>query len=469
MNLHPKQAEAVELCLDRSKRIVAITGPAGSGKTTTIRTVVDKLAYEGLVMSLCAPTGKAARRITQATGYEAVTIHKLLEYPRPSEHDPITGKPLDPGSPKRHQHNPLHADVVIADEYAMVNHELNRNLIDALKSGARLIVVGDVYQLPPIESYQLANQPLSPFELHLSRPSNCVALDHIFRQAEDGGILLAANQIKSGKLPPKSEDFQYAFTENHPAYIMKYIENAMDAGVDFSQLANQIITPEKHSWIGTNVLNTKLQMFYNQEGLIDSGTELPRYQWDKHPVTVARGDKVVCTENTYDMRNYYERYEQFNESGFGVASTFIETPPHQVMLNGEVGRVEDIFGDGSLYIDFGDRVVHVPSFYEEYNFYTNSFYPRDPRRAVDLAYALTTHKCQGSEFDRVLYCITGSRAYVLNRRNFYTAVTRAKHHVMTVCDNKALQYSLLRYVPPKKTGREEKKDEQHQHKRKSRS
>ena len=450
INLHPLQLEAVNLCLDKSKRIVAVTGPAGSGKTTIIKTVVEKLADEGLIIGVCAPTGKAARRITQATGIEAVTMHRLLEYPMPGERDPDTGKPLNPGQPKRDTYHPLWHDVIIADEYAMVNYELDRNLIDALKRGARLLVFGDVYQLPPIEKQQAQMEAPAPFERHLDRNGAVIKLEHVFRQAEDGGILLAANNIRHGRIPAKADDFQYVFTDNQPAYLLKYLDNALDAGVMFNTLSSQIITPEKKSWIGTGPLNLKLQAFYNSDELNTDSLLLPRHSWDKGgDINIAKGDKLVCTENTYDMRDYHDRYVEFGDRDLGIQSTFIPCPPHKFMLNGEIGLVEEIFPDGSIYLNVGDRTVHIPASFSEYNHYKDNFYPKDPRRSLDLAYALTTHKCQGSEFERVIYMMSHTKPFMLNRRNFYTAVTRAKEHVMIVGDQKALQYSLRPYIPPK--------------------
>ena len=447
MQLHPLQQQAVDLCLDTTKRIVAVTGPAGSGKTTIIKQVVAALADQGKVIGVCAPTGKAARRITQATGVDAVTIHRLLEYPKPGDRDPDTGKVLNPGQPKRCTYYPLHHDVIIADEYAMVNYELDRNLIDALKRGARLLVFGDVFQLPPIESSQALAQEKSPFEKHLARENAKVTLEHVFRQAEDGGILGAANNIRLGRMPAKHDDFQYAFTNDQPAYLLKYLSNCMDAGVDFSTLDNQIICAEEKSWVGTGPLNAKLQYFFrgNQEDTL----QLPRHSWDKNTVVIGVGDKVVCTENTYDMRDYHARYEEFNDRDTGIESTFIPAPAHQMMLNGEVGIVEEIFADGSIYTNVGDRVVHMPAQFNEYDYYKDNFFPKDPRRSLDLAYALTTHKSQGSEFGRVIYIVSGSKPFMLNRRNFYTAVTRAKSHVMVICDQSSLQYSLRPFVPPK--------------------
>ena len=449
MQLHPKQIEAINLCLDKSKRIVAVTGAAGTGKTTIIKEVVKRLADEGLIIHVSAPTGKAARRITQATGVTALTIHKMLEYPKPGERDPETGKVLNSGVPKRGIYYPLATDVVLVDEYAMVTHELDRNIIDALKRGARLLVFGDVYQLPPIENHALAEQA-SPFEKHLDRKDCVVYLEHVFRQAEDGGILVSANSIRKGLMPPRSDDFQYAFTDDQPRYLLKYMENALEAGVDFSKVNNQIITPEKKSWIGTGPLNIKLQDFFNSTAVMTDGLELPRHSWEKDMrVVLAPGDKVVCTENTYDMRDYHDRYQQFGERELGIESTFIPVPDHKWMLNGETGIVEEIHADGTIYIDFGDRTVHVPISFTEYNYHKDNFFPKDPRRSLDLAYALTTHKCQGSEFDRIVYVTTQTKPFMLNRRNAYTAVTRAKSHVLWVCDNKSMNYSLRQYVAPK--------------------
>lgn len=450
MQLHPIQAEAVELCLDETKRIVAVTGPAGSGKTTIIKQVVQRLADQSKIIGVCAPTGKAARRITQATGLDAVTIHRLLEYPMPGERDPETGKPLNPGQPKRDSNHPLWHDVIIADEYAMVNYELDRNLIDALKRGARLLVFGDVYQLPPIEQNQSQLEKPAPFERHLERRDAVIKLEHVFRQAEDAGILVAANSIRLGRLPAKADDFQYVFTDNQPQYLLKYLENCREHGYDFNTLDRQIITPEKKSWIGTGPLNLKLQDFYNSENLHEDSMFLPRHSWDKGgDLNIAKGDKLVCTENTYDMRDYHERYEDFGDRDLGVQSTFIPTPPHKMMLNGEIGIVEELFPDGSIYLNVGDRTVHIPASFSEYNHYKDSFYPKDPRRSLDLAYALTTHKCQGSEFERVIYMMSHTKPYMLNRRNFYTAVTRARDHVLVIGDQKALNYSLRPYIPPK--------------------
>lgn len=438
MQLDELQEAAVHLCLDRSKRMVAITGAAGTGKTTIIRAVTEALKTQGFSFAVCAPTGKAARRITQATGCEAITIHRLLEYPKPGERDPETGIPRNPGLPKRGYDCPLEQSVVIADEYAMVNQELDRNLVDAMGRGARLLVFGDVNQLPPIEKNKGITE--TPFQRHLQRAS--ITLEHVYRQAEGSDILSSANLIRQGRQPRKSEDFHYAMTDNPVGGLQRYVLQCKDNGIDFSQITSQIITPTRKSWVGTDALNAKLRDLLNTDGIGDYSLELPRNTWDNNKVCVSVGDKVVCTENSYDMRDFTERWDTQDEKKWGNPDFYIECPPNMCMLNGETGIITQIHGDGSLDVQMDDRTVYVPSTYAEWSFRTNTMFPVDPRKRIELAYALTTHKCQGSEFERVIYVVNKSSGFMLNRNNFYTAVTRAKDKVVVFCDDLGMKRSL---------------------------
>lgn len=431
------QDAAVQLCLDGSQRVVAITGAAGTGKTTIIKQVCDALEARSIHFAVCAPTGKAARRITQATGREAVTIHRLLEYPHPGERDPDTGKPLAPGIPKRGYDRPLEERVVIADEYAMVNQELDRNLVDALGRGARLLVFGDINQLPPIEKNKSLGE--TPFERHLKRAS--VVLETVYRQAEGSDVLLNANLIRQGRIPRKSPDFHYALTETPVAQLVSYVAKCFEAGINFGTLDNQIIVPTRKSWVGTVALNTRLRDVLNQDGMAEYSLELPRNNWDKERTLVSVGDKVVCTENTYDMRDYNDRWDS-DEDGWGNPKNLIPCPSTMQMLNGETGIIKEIQGDGSLLIEMDDRTVYVPHTFAEWSFKSSTMFPVDPRKRIELAYALTTHKCQGSEFDRVIYVVNKSCGWMLNRNNFYTAVTRARSKVIVLTDEAALRYSL---------------------------
>jgi len=414
-----------------------VTGQAGTGKTTLIKWIAERVTRDGYAVAICAPTGKAARRIFEATGMRAVTIHKLLEYGRPRERDPNTGETLDPTLPRRDKWHRLDEDVILCDEYSMVNHELNRNLLDAMKRGSRLVMFGDMSQLTPIEQYPLQT-PDSPFLQHLNAPGRMFQLDQVFRQSEGSDVLVAATSIRKGIIPKKGEKFRILMTEEP---VKKLRATIAELGIDFASLDNQIITPVKNRWIGTRPLNTMLRNIYNPEGR--NAAQLMRYEWDEKSKTIVSvGDKVICTENTYDLRSYSDRFEELDEEGRGIAHTFIPTPDTKWMLNGEIGTVIEVHPDTALEIDFGDRVVEIPYEYEEWSERNKRYFNQYPQRAVDLAYAITTHKAQGSEFDNVLYIMSKTISFMLSRENFYTGVTRARHSVNVITDSNALMISL---------------------------
>jgi ATP-dependent exoDNAse (exonuclease V) alpha subunit len=171
-------------------------------------------------------------------------------------------------------------------------------------------------------------------------------------------------------------------------------------------------------------------------------TELPRNKWEaKNKCFVAVGDKVVCNSNSYDLRDYEQRFGEYYE-GIGVLSSFIPAPETKQMLNGEVGRVVAIDEYGVLEIDFGDRVVELPPRISEYNSRKRYHFTYDPRKVIDLAYALTTHKCQGSQYDHVAYIMASCAFFNLSRPNFYTGITRAAKHATILCDQRSLATSL---------------------------
>lgn len=431
------QAEAIKLCLDRSKRIVSVTGAAGTGKTSIIKAVFKELQDAGVTVALAAPTGKAAKRIREATGIQAQTVHKLLEYSRPGERDEKTGKPMTDTVPKRDHTNPLWQMVVIVDEYTMINHELNRNIIDALQRGAVLRCFGDINQLPPIEPHALQTTTQTPFEEHLSRKDAVVTLDKVFRQGEDSGVLTAATAIRAGRMPARSADFRMVMTDQPVRKLEEFVMDQQDAGIDYSKVENQIITPTKKRWIGTYELNTVLKNIFNPRPLDEM--QMPRHKWESDIVMrVGVGDKVVCTENTYDMRDYGTRYAMWEDDGSPVSHSFIPTPDNKVMLNGETGVVVAVYPDGAMEIDFGDRLVEVPASYEEYWAAKGIIIQREPGVAIDLAYALTTHKAQGSEYDHVVYVMNKSIFFMLSRENLYTGVTRAKKTATLIADQSSI-------------------------------
>jgi exodeoxyribonuclease V alpha subunit len=436
VHLSTQQNMCVGFCIDPKRTLAAVTGQAGTGKTTLIKYIATTLSEQGLGVAICAPTGKAARRIMEATGLPALTVHKLLEYGRPRDRDPDTGEG-DPTLPKRDKFNPLDERVVLCDEYSMINHELNRNLIDAIPRGGRLIMFGDASQLSPIEQYPLVT-PDSPFNMHLMTPDRAFTLEQVFRQESGSDVLVAATAIRQGRIPRKGENFKIIMTEEP---VKKLRALLTELPYDFRLMENQIITPVKNKWIGTRALNSMLRNIYNPEG--KHATQLMRYSWDdKVKVVIAIGDKVVCTENTYDLRNYSDRFEKFDDDGRAVLGSFIPVPDTKWMLNGETGIVIDIHPDTTIEVDFGDRVVEIPYEYEEWSERNKRHFMQYPQRAIDLAYALTTHKSQGSEYENVIYMISKTVSFMLSRENIYTAVTRARHSAHVICDANALMISL---------------------------
>lgn len=418
--LDATQQNAVKLCCDKARRIVSVTGAAGTGKTTIMRMVAKHLTDAGYNVAACAPTGKAARRVKEATGIEAKTIHALLEYPHPGERNPKTGEALRQGFPQRDRHHPLEADVVLADEYAMVNHEVHGNLIDALKPGAVLRCFGDVNQLPPIEQIE-ALKDQSPFQKLLKQfPS--VVLDTIHRQGEGSGIVAAGLDILRGRGPKRADDFKIIITEDPVNKLIDAVMEAKDAGHNFRSIECQILSPTKKSWVGTVKLNATLQQLLNEDMI--KAVKVPRHSWAEDKDTrIAVGDKVIWTQNNYELD----------------------------IMNGEFGIVTEITDLEEIVIDFGERVKSIPPMLAVTKKDGTLTYI-DPRKDLDLAYVTTVHKAQGSEFKRVIYVLNKSSIFMQNSSNYYTAITRARNHVTLICDQKSFFGSLQKPKNFKKKG-----------------
>lgn len=427
ITLDEKQLEAVTRCckIEPTNRIVAVTGQAGTGKTTIMKQVYETLTNAGYAVMLCAPTGKAAKRIKEATGIEAVTIHRLLAYPHPGEVDEKTGKAKKLTVPQRDINYPLtmepknenhyRADVVLADEYAMVNNEVHRNLLDALAGGGFIRVFGDHNQLPPIETNKkLAAMP-SPFE-RLLKKFDGIVLNKIHRQDEGSGIVTNGSRILKKQMPAKADDFSFRITDKPVAALEEYIHEARERGVDFSQPEYQIITPGNKGWTGTHKLNAKLQLLFRPES--DQWIELERHEWDKKEcgafIRIRPGDKVIWTKNNYMLN----------------------------IFNGETGIVLSTEPDINTFIvDWGDRITEIPPAlpFKDQNGIERIM---NPQKDCQLAYAVTTHKSQGSEFKEIVYVINKTHSFMLNHNNFYTAITRAKHRAHVIADQKGMWMSL---------------------------
>ncbi len=417
--LDETQREALIMALDMEKRITAITGAAGSGKTVLMALIAEKLRDAGYNPCFLAPTGKAARRIRDATGLPARTIHMHLEYTSPKDIDPRTGKPCGYTYPRRDRQNPIENDVVICDEFAMVNEELYCNLRDAIPKGGKLIVLGDESQLPPIENNKNradVGKP-SPFKMLLDK-FNGIYLTKVHRQTEGSGILTAAQAILKGRAPRndgpngKWNDFELIVTDTP---LDSVIEEA--AAVDYTSLRNQIITPMNNSWVGQVKLNQRLQEFYHRS---DRETiKLPRYTPKDAEVRVGVGDKVIMCKNWYDL--------ECSDGSLGV-------------FNGETGIIIEISDVEEIVIDFDDRICRVPPIVT-FTVGTSAVIGC-PQKDIQLAYAVTTHKAQGSEYSNVTYVMNKSVVIMCNRRNFYTGLTRARDRVKIITDMRALSMSV---------------------------
>lgn len=441
------QAKAVEYACSVQYRMVTVSGEAGTGKTSIIKMIAQWCKDNHYSFVIAAPTGKAAKRISEATGFEAKTMHRLLEYTNPGEVDEETGEAAIASEPRRDRSNPLDEKFILVDEYAMVNVELHRNLIAALPQGACLRLFGDKSQLAPIEAHKLARH-IWPFEDCLKLSTNAhksVELVNVYRQGEGSGVLAAARQIKLGRMPARNTEFTLKITDRHVDELLKYITEKSEEGIDFSSMSNQIISPAaRKSWLSSQRLNGTLQKMYINS--TDFGIWLPRNKWDKTEAYVHVGDKIVFSKNMYDMRDYYDRYAQWIDNYKPEMSSYIPVPASKYALNGEVGKIISIDDYGGFEVDLGDRIVEVPHIFKDYWAARSMLFEYDPRKNVDLAYVLTTHKTQGSEYDNIVYLVDKGLYYLSNRRNFYTAVTRARKSAHIIADQKGLMNSLREQV-----------------------
>jgi exodeoxyribonuclease V alpha subunit len=421
--LHPLQQEAVDASCNIDNKVVAVTGAAGTGKTTILKMVYDKLTEHGYRVVLCCPTGKAAKRIFELTGIPASTVHRLLEYTHPGDPDPKTGQPIGVSMPRRNRQNPLEFDVVLCDEYAMVNHELHRGIFDALPRGGVVRCFGDDNQLAPIEEDKNLQDKPSPFQEILSKPDHfkVIVLDQVFRQGADSGILFNCQQILKGRYPTKNDQWSMDMTELAVDRVRRYFQEMEEIdGYSFNQMDNQLIVPQRvKSALGSIKLNLMLQQVFHDFN--EPHMLLDRKPWEVGEgdikggfIRVFIGDKVIINSNLYDL---------------GV-------------FNGETGIIIDLEHEtGEVTIDFGDREQVIPPVLLVQNRHGGTS-QIDPRKDIDLAYAITTHKSQGSEYRRGIYILNKSNSYMLNRRNFYTAVSRFKEHVHLITDQKGLALSL---------------------------
>lgn len=378
-----------------------LSGGPGTGKTTTINTMIRYFEKEGMDILLAAPTGRAAKRMTEATGYEARTIHRMLE---------LNGALTDERKSvnfERNEENPLEADVIIIDEMSMVDLHLFQSLLKAVSVGTRLIMVGDVDQLPSVGPGQILK------DLIASRQFQVIILQKIFRQAGESDIVVNAHRINHGeaiKLDNKSKDF-FFLERNDVNVIYKHmvqlVSEKIPRYVESEPYEVQVLTPMRKGNLGVEVLNRILQQYLNP----------PDASKAEHPYgegVFREGDKVMQIKNNYQMEwEIVSKYGIPIDKGLGI-------------FNGDTGIVKEIN-------DYSQTMVVE---YDEKRRVTYAYAQLDE---VELAYAITIHKAQGSEYPAVIMPLLTGPKMLFNRNLLYTGVTRAKRCVTILGSSRMLE------------------------------
>ncbi|MBR3644904.1 MAG: ATP-dependent RecD-like DNA helicase, partial [Lachnospiraceae bacterium] len=382
--------------------LLIITGGPGTGKTTTINAIIRLFESEGMIISLAAPTGRAAKRMTEATGHEAQTIHRLLELKGLSDDEDKEMVRFE-----KNEENPLLADAIIVDEMSMVDIFLVNALLKAIPEGTRLILVGDSNQLPSVGPGNVLKDIIASDEF------NVVKLDKIFRQAGESDIVVNAHKINRGEhfaLDNKSKDFLYlsrATAQEVVNATVGLVMSKLPKYVKADVYDIQVLTPMRKGLLGVEGLNEALQQYLNPPS--DSKIEK-----QLGAITFRTGDKVMQIKNNYQLE-----WEQRLPNG-----TVIDTGAG--VFNGDIGRIRRI--------NLGTELMEVE--FEDGKFAIYTFKQIDE---LELAYAVTIHKSQGSEYPAVVMPLLAGSKFLLNRNLLYTGVTRAKKCVCIVGSNETFQ------------------------------
>lgn len=397
------QRKAIKEALNRN--VLILTGGPGTGKTTTLNAIIELLEQEGLKIAVAAPTGRAAKRASEVTQREAKTIHRLLEVDFGGE---------DIIKFIHNEKNPLKADVIIIDEMSMVDTLLFESLLRGVKFGCKLILVGDSDQLPSVGAGNILHDLIDSGEI----PT--VELKQVFRQAAKSLIVTNSHRIVNGEMPElsvKDNDFFFIGRNEETSVsqtIVELISSRLPKSYGFSPVSDiQVLTPQRQGNLGVYSLNSSLQQVINPKA---EGKK----EFKSTFFTFREGDKVMQTKNNYDME-----WEKDAEKGVGI-------------FNGDIGIIKYIdFSLSLMVIDFEDRICK---------------YPFEMLSELELAYAITVHKSQGSEYDAVILPIFGGFDKLYFRNLLYTAVTRAKKLLIIVGSKNRLFYmvennrKMLRYT-----------------------
>ncbi len=382
--------------------LLVITGGPGTGKTTTINAIIKYFELEGMDIFLGAPTGRAAKRMSETTGYEARTIHRMLE---------LNGGIEGSAGFSRNSDNPLETDVIIIDEMSMVDIHLMHAMLKAVVAGTRLILVGDVNQLPSVGPGSILKDIIT------SEMFPVVKLTKIFRQATQSDIIVNAHKINGGEevvLDNKSMDF--FFLKRYEAdviinVVIQLIAQKLPKFVDASPFDIQVLTPMRKGLLGVERLNGILQQYLNPKSK-------DKKEWESGDHIFREGDKVMQTKNNYQLEwEIRSRYGLTIDKGLGV-------------FNGDMGIIREIneYAEKmTVEFDEGRMVEYSLRSLEE----------------LELAYAITIHKSQGSEYPAVVIPLLNGPRMLMNRNLLYTAVTRARKCVTLVGDENTFQSMIL--------------------------
>lgn len=389
MDLDEHQVEAVKEGVRNG--LLIITGGPGTGKTTTINTIIRYFEMEGLDIFLAAPTGRAAKRMSETTGFEARTIHRMLE---------LNGGTEGTAGFERNEQNPLETDVIIIDEMSMVDISLMYALLKAVVAGTRLILVGDVNQLPSVGPGSVLRDIIDSGRFHT------VMLTKIFRQASTSDIIVNAHKINRGEMVTlDNQSMDFFFLKRYDAdkiinVTLQLIKQKLPKFVDATEYDIQVLTPMRKGLLGVERLNTVLQMYLNPP-------DEKKREKEYGSTRFREGDKVMQVKNNYQMEwEIRNRYGIMIDKGTGI-------------FNGDMGIIEEIndFAE-TMTISFDEgRMVE---------------YPYKQLEELELAYAVTIHKSQGSEYPAVVIPLLSGPRMLMNRNLLYTAVTRAKKCVTIV-------------------------------------
>ena len=399
MTLDEHQVTAVKEAVRNG--LLVITGGPGTGKTTTINTIIRYFELEGLEIFLAAPTGRAAKRMSETTGFEARTVHRMLE---------LNGGAEGSGGFERDESNPLEADVIIVDEMSMVDISLMYSLLKAISVGTRLILVGDVNQLPSVGPGSVLRDIIQ------SHACNVVMLTKIFRQASTSDIIVNAHKINHGEeviLDNKSMDF--FFLKRYDAdviinVVLQLIKQKLPKFVDATPYDIQVLTPMRKGLLGVERLNGILQRYMNPPAN-------DKVEKEYGSTVFREGDKVMQTKNNYQLA--WEIRTKFGltvDKGLGI-------------FNGDMGIIRQIN-------DFAEQMII------EFDEGRMVEYPYKLLDELELAYAITIHKSQGSEYPAVVIPLLGGPMMLMNRNLLYTAVTRARKCVTLVGNEVTFQQMI---------------------------